>query len=63
MADFAPQVEGRVRVDARSAKLGDEEAAGLQGLVTDEFRLQAKARTAGEEAVGRILFQELVRGA
>ena len=54
VTDFAPQVARRVRIDARAAEAVDEEAAGFEGVVADEFGRQPEARAAGEEAVVRV---------
>ena len=53
VADLAPQVAGRVRVHARAAEAVDEQAAGLERRVADEFGGQAEPRAAGEQAVLR----------
>ena len=51
MADLAPQVAGRVRVDAGATEAIDQQAADFEGRVTDKLGGQAEARAAGEQAI------------
>ena len=63
VADLAPQVAGRVGVDAGAAEAIDQQAADFEGCVADEFGGQAEARAAGEEAVLGIAGEEVQRAA
>ena len=59
VADLAPQIAGRVGVDAGAAEPRHEQAADLQGARRESFRRQPEPRAAGQQPVGRVVLQRL----
>ena len=56
VADFTPEVERRVGVDARSAELGDEESAGFKRRIANDFSGEAEARAACQPGIAGVDF-------
>ena len=57
MADFAPQVAGRVGIHAWSAESRHQQAADSQRLIAHKLRRQPKTRPARQQLIGRVGLQ------
>ena len=61
VADLAPRIAGRVRIHSRAADLRNQQPARLQRCVANRLCTKAKARTARQHSVVRIMRERVGR--